>query len=318
MFWMLAAPVVAMVLMLRFCIISVRQNTAVVVENMFTGVRRVLKPGLHLCGPVWLIHYRKWKYDKDYYAHPRGGSSGFSAPTKSAKGYIKTNVREYDPEVLKARTKDQVNVEIDLLCFYKVVDMLKSVGEVDNLKSAIAGGINTEVYRRVAMHDHQDLNHADLIGDLQLKAINQTLAIYGVTVTSVRVEGICMPDKIAQSIQDAVGQRQVSVTKLKAVETQNYAKITMAKAEMDLMELKHVREQAAAKHDAAIKLTEMDVELQKEKALRDVFATDASFVQYKQIMAWSKLAENGSTKTVFAPLDALQMATWVTRNTDEN
>lgn len=314
MFWSALAVACTILALIRFCMISVRQDTVVIMEDIFTGKRMILKPGLHACSPFWTLHHRKWKYDKDYYANDK-----VTSVSARAKAYIKTNVRQYDPDVLKARTKDQVDVEIDLLCFYKIADVMKAVTEVDNLKSAIAGGINTEVYRRVAEHDHQELNHADLVGNAELKTINKVLLQYGISVTSVRVEGIRMPENIAASIEDAVAQRQVGVTELKAVETQNDAKIKMAKAEMELMELEHTRELATAKHEASMKQAQLDVEMQLEKARFEMFKGDnAAFVSYKQTLAWAKLAETDGLTKVFAPLDALQMSAFVTRNDDKN
>lgn len=310
MVWLWAsASVVVALLLLRAIAVIVRQDTVVIVEDVLTGRRRVLQPGFNFCSPFWVVHRRKWRYEKGF---RMDSSLSEDVPlSATSKSFIKTNVRTYDPDVLQVRTRDQVDVEIDLLCHYQITDPLKAITHVDNLKAAIAGGINTEVYRRVASVDHQDLNHADIIGTKELKAINAVLGGYGVTVHAVRVEGIRMPENIAEAIQRAVAQRQVGVTDLKAVETQNNAKIQMAKAEMQLMDLQHERELRGEEHRAKVKRLWHEVEVARERALKDLFTDEAAFVAHKQTEAWGNLAGGRGQKTVFAPLDALQMAAFV-------
>lgn len=310
----IALAVVVLYICILLCVIAVRQNTVVVLENMFSGTRTVVQPGIHFRSPFQIVHKRKWGFLEDSAAFVSSSSGSGIRPGPRSKDYIKTNIRKYDPVVLKARTKDQVEVGIDLLCFYKISDVLKSVNKVDNLKAAIAGVINTEVYRRVAEEDHQKLSHAGVIGRAELKIINKEAAHYGVTVNSVRVEGIIMPENISEAIQNAVANRQVAMTKLLSAESENDTKIQMAHVEMNLMKLQHERALLEAEHANQVHAMQLNVEMNMEIERKALFGEDIdAFIKYKQIQAWEQLAKNGGMKTVYAPLEALQMSAFAER-----
>ncbi len=98
-------------------------------------------------------------------------------------------------------TRDNVSVDVSAVAYFKVVDAVKSVVAIENVKSAIDQIAQTTLRKVVGQHTlDQTLSETDRI-NLSIRAIlDVTTVDWGVEVTLVELKDIQLPDSMKRAM----------------------------------------------------------------------------------------------------------------------
>src|SRR5487761_2247745 len=97
-------------------------------------------------------------------------------------------------------TRDNVSVDVSAVAYYKVVDAVKSVVAIENVRAAIDQIAQTTLRKVVGQHTlDQTLSETDKINLDIRKILDVTTVDWGVEVTLVELKDIQLPDSLKPS-----------------------------------------------------------------------------------------------------------------------
>jgi len=98
-------------------------------------------------------------------------------------------------------TRDNVSVDVSAVAYYKVVDAVKSVLAIENVRAAINQIAQTTLRKVVGQHTlDQTLAETDTINLDIRKILDTTTAEWGVEVTLVELKDIQLPDSMKRAM----------------------------------------------------------------------------------------------------------------------
>jgi regulator of protease activity HflC (stomatin/prohibitin superfamily) len=98
-------------------------------------------------------------------------------------------------------TRDNVSVDVSAVAYYKVVDAIKSVLAIENVRAAINQIAQTTLRKVVGQHTlDQTLAETDTINLDIRKILDTTTAEWGVEVTLVELKDIQLPDSMKRAM----------------------------------------------------------------------------------------------------------------------
>jgi regulator of protease activity HflC (stomatin/prohibitin superfamily) len=98
-------------------------------------------------------------------------------------------------------TRDNVSVDVSAVAYYKVVDAVKSVVAIENVRDAIDQIAQTTLRKVVGQHTlDQTLSETDTINLDIRKILEVTTAEWGVEVTLVELKDIQLPDSMKRAM----------------------------------------------------------------------------------------------------------------------
>ena len=120
-------------------------------------------------------------------------------------------------------TRDNVSVDVSAVAYYRVVDAVKSVVAIENVRAAIDQIAQTTLRKVVGQHTlDQTLSETDQINLDIRKILDVTTADWGVEVTLVELKDIQLPDSMKRAM-----------AKQAEAEREKRAKIINAEGEVD-------------------------------------------------------------------------------------
>src|SRR6202046_4625878 len=98
-------------------------------------------------------------------------------------------------------TRDNVSVDVSAVAYYKVVDAVKSVVAIENVRDAIGQIAQTALRKVVGQHTLDEiLSETDRINLDIRKSLEVTTADWGVEVTLVELKDIQLPDSMQRAM----------------------------------------------------------------------------------------------------------------------
>jgi len=98
-------------------------------------------------------------------------------------------------------TRDNVSVDVSAVAYYKVVDAVKSVVAIENVRDAIGQIAQTTLRKVVGQHTLDEiLSETDTINLDIRKSLELTTADWGVEVTLVELKDIQLPDSMQRAM----------------------------------------------------------------------------------------------------------------------
>ena len=98
-------------------------------------------------------------------------------------------------------TRDNVSVDVSAVAYYKVVDAVKSVVAIENVRDAIGQIAQTTLRKVVGQHTLDEiLSDTDTINVDIRKSLEVTTAEWGVEVTLVELKDIQLPDSMQRAM----------------------------------------------------------------------------------------------------------------------
>ncbi len=129
-------------------------------------------------------------------------------------------------------TRDNVSVDVSAVAYYKVVDAIKSVVAIENVRAAIDQIAQTTLRKVVGQHTlDQTLSETDQINLDIRKALEVTTAEWGVDVTLVELKDIQLPDSMKRAMaRQAEAEREKRAKIINAEGESLAAKLALGQA----------------------------------------------------------------------------------------
>lgn len=269
--------------------IKVVNTGYVYVVERFGQFHRVLEPGWHLIIPF-----------ADY-----------------VRKKISTKQQILDIQPQTVITKDNVNISIDNVIFYKVLNPKDAVYNIEDYKSGIIYSTITNMRNIVGdMTLDEVLSGRDRINSKLLQIVDEITDAYGIKLLSVEIKNILPPAEIQNamekqmkaerdkraSILQAEGERESEIAR---AEGQKQARILSAEAEKEanirhaegLKESQLLEAQGKAEAIRAIAEAEAEAVKRVNEAIIES-GTDERVIALKQIEALQEMAKNPANKLI--------------------
>jgi regulator of protease activity HflC (stomatin/prohibitin superfamily) len=131
----------------------------------------------------------------------------------------------------KVITKDNVSIDVAAVAYYQVKDAVKSVVEIENVRSAIYQIAQTTVRNIVGQNSLDDVLSQTVKINLAIKAIlDKTTEKWGVYVSMVELKDIKLPDSMQSAMSAAAQAEREKRAKIIAAEGEQLSAAALAKA----------------------------------------------------------------------------------------
>ncbi|MBK5242469.1 SPFH domain-containing protein [Clostridium sp.] len=277
-----------LVIMIVASIKIVNTGSVMLVER-FGQFQRILEPGWHLTIPFADFIRRK----------------------------ISTKQQILDIQPQNVITKDNVNISIDNVIFYKVTNSKDAVYNIEDYKSGIVYSTITNMRNIVGDMTLDDvLSGRDRINLRLLEIIDEITDAYGIKILSVEIKNIIPPNEIQQAMEKqmraerdkrafiltAEGEKQ---SQIERAEGHKQAQILNAEAEKQatirraegLKESQLLEAEGKARAIEAIAIAEAEAIRKINSAIIES-GTNETVIALKQIEALKEMAKNPANKLI--------------------
>ena len=287
-------PIIGLFLLLIIVImilssIKIVNTGSVMLVERFGQFQRILEPGWHLTIPFADFIRRK----------------------------ISTKQQILDIQPQNVITKDNVNISIDNVIFYKVIDSKDAVYNIEDYKSGIVYSTITNMRNIVGDMTLDDvLSGRDRINLRLLEIIDDITDAYGIKILSVEIKNIIPPNEIQQAMEKqmraerdkrafiltAEGEKQ---SQIERAEGHKQAQILSAEAEKQatirraegLKESQLLEAEGKARAIEAIAIAEASAIRKVNTAIIES-GTNETVIALKQIEALKEMAKNPANKLI--------------------
>ena len=285
----IVAVLILLILVILISSIKVVNTGYVYVVERFGQFHKVLEPGWHFVIPFADFVRRK----------------------------VSTKQQILDVPPQSVITKDNVNISVDNVIFFKVLDAKDAVYNIEDYKAGIVYSATTNVRNCLgSMSLDEVLSGRDSINQKLLSIIDEVTDAYGVKVLSVEMKNILPPAEIQNAMEkqmkaerdkramilQAEGQRKSQIEK---AEGEKQAKILEAEAQKEsqirraegLRESQLLEAEGKAKAIEQIAIAESNAIMKINKAIIES-GTDERVIALKQVEALKEMANNPANKLI--------------------
>lgn len=168
-------------------IVSVDVNRSRVVKR-FGAVTRILEPGLHVINPLLDTFVSvAWAFEHD--SDDRSPVRGVDIPTDTLR---------FDPDEICCTTADSVDIHIDLLIEFRIIDVRRATAQTNNLYRSIEASVLAALYSSIRLLKLENVTPV-LVEHTVSDALKESAETYGFVVTRVFVENIGLPAELSEA-----------------------------------------------------------------------------------------------------------------------
>ena len=285
----------------------VQQSEVIIIERL-GKYSRTLTSGINIIWPV-IDRPREitWRYVVE-------GMDGQKYIRFKQKNKIDLRETVYDFPKQNVITKDNVNVQINALLYFQIMDPVKAVYEIENLPDAIEKLTQTTLRNVIGeLELDESLSSRDTINTKLRMILDEATNKWGVKVNRVELQDINPPEDIKEAMEKqmrAERDRRAAVLeaegmkKAKILEAEGFRESEIKKAEGEKQsEILRAEGQAQARirtaeaEAEAIKLVTSAIDTQDGDPINYLIAT-------KYIDTLQEMVTGEDNKTVFMPYEA--------------
>ena len=296
-FYVLIALVVLALLFAKMAIVIIPQSETRIIERL-GRYYATLKPGINIIIPFIdkakvIVTYQRGRY--------------------TYSNHIDLREQVYDFDKQNVITQDNIQMQINALLYFQIVDPFKAVYEINNLPNAIEKLTQTTLRNIIGeMELDQTLTSRDVINTKLRGVLDDATNKWGIKVNRVELQDITPPQSVLQAMEKQMqaerdkratiltseGQKQAQILK-----SQGEKAATINRAEAD-------KQQAIlrAEGEATARIRKAEAEAAAiEKVTQAVGQTTnpANYLLAKNyIQMLQQVAAGDKSKTVFLPYEA--------------
>lgn len=139
------------------------------------------------------------------------------------------NIKEIPSQ--SCMTKDNVNISLSSVLYYKIVEPAKSVFEISDLATALSERTQTTLRHVVGARSLQDvIEKREEVALAIEEIISDTAASWGVSIESILIKDIVMPASVENSLSKAAEAKRIGESKIIAARAEVESAKLMRKA----------------------------------------------------------------------------------------
>ena len=296
-FYVLIALVVLALLFAKMAIVIIPQSETRIIERL-GRYYATLKPGINIIIPFIdkakvIVTYQRGRY--------------------TYSNHIDLREQVYDFDKQNVITKDNIQMQINALLYFQIVDPFKAVYEINNLPNAIEKLTQTTLRNIVGeMELDQTLTSRDVINTKLRGVLDDATNKWGIKVNRVELQDITPPQSVLQAMEKQMQAERDKRATILTSEGQKQAQILKSEGEKaaTINRAEADKQQAIlrAEGEATARIRKAEAEAAAiEKVTQAVGQTTnpANYLLAKNyIQMLQQVAAGDKSKTVFLPYEA--------------
>lgn len=296
-FYVLIALVVLALLFAKMAIVIIPQSETRIIERL-GRYYATLKPGLNIIIPFIdkakvIVTYQRGRY--------------------TYSNHIDLREQVYDFDKQNVITKDNIQMQINALLYFQIVDPFKAVYEINNLPNAIEKLTQTTLRNIIGeMELDQTLTSRDVINTKLRGVLDDATNKWGIKVNRVELQDITPPQSVLQAMEKQMQAERDKRATILTSEGQKQAQILKSEGEKaaTINRAEADKQQAIlrAEGEATARIRKAEAEAAAiEKVTQAVGQTTnpANYLLAKNyIQMLQQVAAGDKSKTVFLPYEA--------------
>ena len=234
-------------------------------------------------------------------------------------GYSTTiDLREqvYDFDKQNVITKDNIQMQINALLYFQIVDPFKAVYEINNLPNAIEKLTQTTLRNIIGeMELDQTLTSRDTINTKLRAVLDDATNKWGIKVNRVELQDIIPPSSVLQAMEKQMQAERNKRATILTSEGQKQAEILKSEGEktstINRAEAAKQQEILRAEGEAQARIRKAEAEAVAIEKITEAVGKSTNPANYllaqKYIQMLQQLSEGDKTKTVFLPYEATNL-----------
>lgn len=296
-FYVLIALVVLALLFAKMAIVIITQSETRIIERL-GRYYATLKPGINIIIPFIdkakvIVTYQRGRY--------------------TYSNHIDLREQVYDFDKQNVITKDNIQMQINALLYFQIVDPFKAVYEINNLPNAIEKLTQTTLRNIIGeMELDQTLTSRDVINTKLRGVLDDATNKWGIKVNRVELQDITPPQSVLQAMEKQMQAERDKRATILTSEGQKQAQILKSEGEKaaTINRAEADKQQAIlrAEGEATARIRKAEAEAAAiEKVTQAVGQTTnpANYLLAKNyIQMLQQVAAGDKSKTVFLPYEA--------------
>lgn len=299
-FYALIAAVVLAIIFIKMTVVIIPQSETKIIERLGKYFA-TLKPGINIIIPF---------IDRS------------KAMVSMSNGrYLYTNtidLREqvYDFDRQNVITKDNIQMQINALLYFQIVDPFKAVYEINNLPNAIEKLTQTTLRNIIGeMELDQTLTSRDTINTKLRGVLDDATNKWGIKVNRVELQDITPPESVLQAMEKQMQAERNKRATILTSEGDKQAQILQSEGDKAAMinRAEADKQQAIlrAEGEANARIKKAEAEAVAIQKITDAVGKSSNPANYllaqKYIQMLQDVADGDKTKTVFLPYEATNL-----------
>ena len=287
--YVLIAIVVCVILFAKMALVIIPQSETKIVERL-GRYYATLKPGINIIIPfidraksIVVLNHGRYQYSTT----------------------IDLREQVYDFPKQNVITKDNIQMEINALLYFQIVDPFKSTYEISNLPNAIEKLTQTTLRNIIGeLELDETLTSRDTINKKLSAVLDDATDKWGVKVNRVELQDIIPPSTVLNAMEKQMQAERNKRAQILTSEGEKTAMINRAEA---------AKQQAilTAEGEAQARIRKAEAEAKAIELITEAVGKSTNPANYllaqKYIQMLEELAQGDKTKTVYLPYEATNL-----------
>ena len=307
-FMLIAGAFAIFVIVFAIAGFKIVQQAEVIVIERLGRYSRTLHSGINIIWPI-IDKPRDivWRYVVE-------GENGKKAIRFSTKSRIDVRETVYDFPKQNVITKDNVNVQINALLYFQIMDPVKAIYEIENLPDAIEKLTQTTLRNVIGeLELDESLSSRDTINAKLRTILDDATNKWGVKVNRVELQDINPPEDIKQAMEKQMRAERDRRAAVLDAEGKKTAKVLEAEgfreSEIKKAEGEKQSEILRAEGQALARITTAEAEAEAIKLIKNaISATNSDPINYliatKYLETLQEMVSGKDNKTIYVPYEA--------------
>ena len=299
-FYFLIAIAIVAILIVKMALVIIPQSETKIIERL-GRYHATLKPGINLIIPfidraknVVVLKYGRYVYSNN----------------------IDLSEQVYDFPKQNVITKDNIQMEINALLYFQIMDPFKATYEINNLPNAIEKLTQTTLRNIIGeLELDETLTSRDTINTKLRAVLDDATDKWGVKVNRVELQDITPPSSVLNAMEKQMQAERNKRAQILTSEGEKAAEILASEGEKTatINRAEAAKQQAilTAEGEAQARIRKAEAEAQAIELITQAVGKSSNPANYllaqKYIQMLEQLAQGDKTKTVYLPYEATNL-----------
>ena len=298
--YLIIAAILLAIVFVKKSLVIIPQSETKIIERL-GKFRAILKPGINIIIPfvdnaktIVRMANRRYSYSST----------------------IDLREQVYDFDKQNVITKDNIQMQINALLYFQIVDPFKAVYEIDNLPNAIEKLTQTTLRNIIGeMELDQTLTSRDTINTKLRSVLDDATNKWGIKVNRVELQDIIPPTSVLQAMEKQMQAERNKRATILTSEGEKQAVILQSEGEKTstINRAEAAKQQAIlfAEGEAQARIRKAEAEAIAIEKITEAVGQSTNPANYllaqKYIAMMRELAQGDQTKTVYLPYEATNL-----------